>query len=283
MATRRAAVLGSPIVHSRSPLLHRAAYAALGLDWQYEARDVTTHQLPAFMASCSWPEWAGLSLTMPLKTDVLGLLDAVTPLAAQVSAVNTVVFTQDGTVGHNTDVEGMRRSLQEAHGEAFAPRTGIVIGSGATARSALAALAGIGAQQVDVLARHPDRAVPLVDLGVGLGVAVSVGDLSDRGWLSADAVISTIPPGAADELAEFVPDRPGVLLDVAYGPSASALARAWAAASGPVADGLDLLLWQAVDQVTLMTGMQAPVSAMRAALHDERLRDAEDPLGNSPP
>lgn len=283
MVTRRAAVLGSPISHSRSPVLHRAAYRALRLDWRYDVIDVTTEQLPAFLATCSWPDWAGLSLTMPLKTDVLDLLDVVTPLAAEVSAANTVVFTQSGTVGHNTDVAGMRRALEAAHGGPFAPHTGIVIGSGATARSALAALAGMGARRIDVVARSPERTVPMVDLGTRLGVEVGVSDLAERRDLAAQAVISTIPPGTADDLVACVPESPGVLLDVAYGASSSALVGAWGAARGQVADGLDLLLWQAVDQVALMTGEEAPVEAMRAALREDVSGQAGSAEGHTLP
>lgn len=266
MGIRRAAVLGSPISHSRSPLLHRAAYAALGLDWTYEAIEVTPEGLPDFLKSCTWPQWAGLSLTMPLKTDVLPLLDEVSDTASLTHAANTVVFTEQGRAGHNTDVAGMERALQEAHGAGFAPRRGAIIGSGATARSALAALARLGALEIDVIARSPERAADLRPLGDALGVAVSVDPWASRAPIEADAVIATVPPGAADALAPRVPAAPGVLLDVAYGSGVTALTAAWTHAGGASADGLDLLLWQAVDQVRLMTGREAPVTAMRAAL-----------------
>lgn len=270
MTTRRAAVLGSPIAHSRSPLLHRAAYSALGLDWTYDAIEVTTAQLPAFLASCSWPDWVGLSLTMPLKTDVLPLLDEVSETAALVHAANTVVFTEQGRRGDNTDVAGMQRALREAHGSDWAPRRGAIIGAGATARSALAALARLGIDEVTVIARRPERALGLVELGERLGSDVSLGAWESGAPIEADAVIATVPPGAADSLVSRVPGRPGVLLDVAYGEGVTALTRAWRDAGGRAADGLDLLLWQAVDQVGLMTGLEAPVEAMREALCAER-------------
>jgi shikimate dehydrogenase len=269
MAPRRAAVLGSPISHSRSPLLHRAAYAALGLDWTYEAVDVTTEALPAFLDSCAWPEWAGLSLTMPLKTDVLPFLDEVSELATVVRAANTVVFSENGRCGHNTDVAGMQRALAEAQGTDLALRRGIIIGSGATARSAIAALAGLGADDVAVIARNPDRAAELGPLGADLGVAVTLWPWDDVRPLDADAVIATVPPGAADVFVSRVPEAPGVLLDVAYGSGITSLTNAWSRAGGAAADGLDLLLWQAVDQVRLMTGEEPPVAAMRAALQAE--------------
>jgi shikimate dehydrogenase len=269
MAPRRAAVLGSPISHSRSPLLHRAAYAALGLDWTYEAIDVTSESLPGFLDSCTWPEWAGLSLTMPLKTDVLPFLDEVSELATVVRAANTVVFSENGRCGHNTDVAGMQRALAEAQGTDLALRRGIIIGSGATARSAMAALAGLGASDIAVIARNPDRAEELGHLGAALGVAVTLWPWDDARPLDAEAVIATVPPGAADMFVSRVPEAPGVLLDVAYGSGITSLTNAWTRGGGAAADGLDLLLWQAADQVRLMTGEEPPVAAMRAALQAE--------------
>lgn len=266
MVTRRAAVLGSPISHSRSPVLHRAAYAALGLDWSYDAIDVTTSDLAGFLDTCRWPDWAGLSLTMPLKTDVLPLLDDVSETASLTRAANTIVFTEQGRAGHNTDVAGMQRALQEAHGGGFVPQRGAIIGSGATARSALAALARMGAREIDVIARSPERARDLLPLGSDLGVVVSVSPWESPAPIEADAVIATVPPGAADVLAARVPPAAGVLLDVAYGSGVTALTSAWTRAGGVSADGLDLLLWQAVDQVRLMTGQEPPVAVMRDAL-----------------
>jgi shikimate dehydrogenase len=279
MAPRRAAVLGSPIGHSRSPILHRAAYAALGLDWTYEAIDVTPDALPSMLSACSWPEWAGLSLTMPLKTDVLPLLDGLSSLAVRVQAANTVVFTESGAHGHNTDVAGMQRALAEANGSGRPMESAIVIGSGATARSAIAALGERGTRSIVVIARSPERAAELRPCAEDFGVDLTIVNWSHSPGLESDVVISTVPPGIADEFAKTVPAHPGVLLDVAYGDIPTVLARAWAAAGGPVADGLDLLLWQAVDQVRLMTGLDAPVDAMRAALR-EPVRDGwADPAG----
>ena len=275
MTTRRAAVLGSPISHSRSPLLHRAAYAALGLDWTYDAIEITTDGLAGFLDTCGWPEWAGLSLTMPLKTDVLPLLDDVSETALLTHAANTIVFSERGRAGHNTDVAGMMRALEEAHGSALTPQRGTIIGSGATARSALAALARMGAREVDVIARTPERAEGLRPLGHDLGVVLSVSPWEGAAPIEADAVIATVPPGAADGLVTRVPVEPGVLLDVAYGSGVTTLASAWTRAGGVHADGLDLLLWQAVDQVRLMTGLDAPVTAMREGLQAE--------AGTSPP
>jgi shikimate dehydrogenase len=266
MVTRRAAVLGSPISHSRSPDLHRAAYAALGLDWTYDAIEVTTASLADFLDSREQPEWAGLSLTMPLKADVLPMLDEISETAAFVRAVNTVVFTDGRRAGHNTDVAGMQRALQEAHGGDLVARTGAILGSGATARSALVALQRLGVDEVVAWARNPERAADLVALGRDLGVDVALSPWDGSAPLAADVVIATVPPGAADGFVHRVTGSPGVLLDVAYGEGVTPLTAAWRRAGGATADGLDLLLWQAVDQVTLMTGLEAPVAAMQMAL-----------------
>lgn len=264
--TMRAAVLGTPISHSLSPVLHRAAYSALGLDWTYDAIEVGEDELPGFIDGCG-PEWRGLSLTMPLKTAILPLLDTVTDLGASVGAVNTVVFAGGGRHGHNTDVAGMRRAITEASDKPTQPATATILGGGATARSALAAVAALGVSDVHLSLRSPARAGALVDLANEMSVAVHPHSWSEaRHHLDSDVVIATTPPGTVDDLADAVTSVHGVLLDVAYGTAKSALVDAWQRAGGAAADGRDLLLWQAVDQVALMTGLDAPVDAMRSAL-----------------
>ncbi|MFM8773008.1 MAG: shikimate dehydrogenase [Actinomycetota bacterium] len=268
MAVTRAAVLGSPIAHSLSPVLHRAAYAELGLDWSYDAIEVTESTLATFIESCG-PAWRGLSLTMPLKTVVLPLLSRASDLVDAVGAANTVIFGEGGPEGHNTDVNGMCRAIAEAAGDAFAPRTATILGGGATARSAVAAVGQLGVLDVHLCLRTMTRAEEFADLADRLGV-----NLHPHGWVEAshhldgDIVIATTPAGTADALAGAVPARPGVLLDVAYGAGRSRLVEEWSTRGAPVADGLALLLWQASDQVTLFTGEPAPIEAMRAALRE---------------
>ena len=260
---RRAAVLGHPVDHSLSPVLHLAAYQALGLDWSYERVDVTPEDLPAFLDSLD-ESWAGLSLTMPLKRDVLPLLDEFDPVAAATGAVNTVLLGDGVRRGTNTDVPGLVTSLDEhgaAHGDA------VVLGAGATARSAVAALASRGSALVTAYVRRPEAADDLSRTATDVGVSLVVRPWADAGeGLGADVVVSTVPRGVADGLAEAVPAHPGTLLDVVYDPWPTTLARAWAAGGGEVASGLDLLLHQAVRQVRLMTGLDAPVEVLRAAL-----------------
>src|SRR5262245_4922941 len=297
---RRAAVLGSPIGHSLSPVLHRAAYTALGLEWSYEAIEVDEPGLSGFLDGLD-ESWAGLSLTMPLKRTVIPLLHRLSPTAAAVDAVNTVLLPGEGRrVGDNTDVAGMVAALRAVHpGELLADRVA-VLGAGATASAALAALAQLGVRGAEVFVRSKHRAAHICAAADRVGVRVSL-----RSWteaipaLAADLLISTIPSGATDFLARQLrqtqtanqaarqgrgpeesaqqpgrlhahpkPGGPGagVLFDVVYDPWPTPLAAAWTSAGGTVVGGLDLLVEQAALQVELMTGCRpAPVDIMRAA------------------
>ncbi|MEW2727725.1 MULTISPECIES: shikimate dehydrogenase [Streptomyces] len=263
---RRAAVLGKPVGHSLSPALHRAAYAELGLDgWTYDRYETDEDQLPGFVAGLG-PEWAGLSLTMPLKRAALALCATVTPVARSVEAVNTMVRGADGSWhGDNTDVPGLVAALRE-RGVEKAPEAA-VLGAGATASSALAALAAMGAGQVEVYVRSEARAEEMREWGRRLGVEALA-----RPWeraaeaLRRPLVVATTPAGAADALAAEVPEAPGTLFDVLYEPWPTPLAARWAERGGTVLGGLDLLVHQAVLQVEQMTGVPAaPLAAMRAA------------------
>jgi shikimate dehydrogenase len=269
---RRAGVLGHPIAHSLSPTLHRAAYAALGLDtWSYDAHDVTEDGLAGFVAGLS-DEWAGLSLTMPLKHAVLPLLDHVEPLAQVVGAVNTVLPQGTGPgrtlVGANTDVYGLVTALREGLGDR-AVRSAVVLGAGATAASTLAALAELGCATPVVLVRSMARAGGLMRAAHRMGVDPSFRSLDEAAdrCLRADVVVSTLPPHAADTLAAALVEEPvGVLLDVAYDPRPTAVQSRWTDLGGTAVAGERMLLHQAVEQVRLMTGRSAPVAAMDAAL-----------------
>lgn len=263
---RRAAVLGSPIAHSLSPVLHRAAYAELGLgEWTYDRFEVDEAALPAFLAELG-PGWAGLSLTMPLKRAVIPLLDDVSATARSVEAVNTVVLTDDGRrLGDNTDIPGIAAALRERGVETVG--SAAILGAGATASSALAALARICTGEVTAYVRSAERAAEMREWGERLGVTVRTADWSRAAEaLAAPLVVATTPAGAADALAGAVPERPGTLFDVLYEPWPTPLAAAWARRGGTVLGGLDLLVHQAVLQVELMTGRApAPLAAMRAA------------------
>ncbi|MFF2999045.1 shikimate dehydrogenase [Streptomyces sp. NPDC057950] len=263
---RRAAVLGSPIAHSLSPVLHRAAYRELGLDdWSYDRFEVDEEALPGFLEELG-SEWAGLSLTMPLKRAVIPLLDGISGTAASVEAVNTVVLTDDGRrVGDNTDIPGMVAALRE-HGIEQV-ESAAVLGAGATASSALAALARVCTGEVVAYVRSAERAAEMRQWGERLDVSVRTADWADaERALRAPLVIATTPAGATDALAAAVPERPATLFDVLYDPWPTELAARWSAYGGAVVGGLDLLVHQAVLQVEKMTGRSpAPLGAMRTA------------------
>jgi shikimate dehydrogenase len=263
----RAAVLGRPVAHSLSPVLHRAAYQALGLDWSYDAVDVGEPELPGFVAGLG-PEWAGLSLTMPLKRAALAVAADATPLARAVGAANTLLpRAPGGILADNTDVAGILATLSAAG--VAEPAQAVVLGAGGTAAAALAALRELGTLRPTVLVRDRARAVELGAAGERLGVRPGIRSWGDVRAAVADAelVVSTVPAGAADSLADLPWTRRTVVLDVVYAPWPTPLAGAALAAGCQVASGLDMLLHQAAAQVTLMTGQPAPLAAMRSALH----------------
>jgi shikimate dehydrogenase len=259
-------VLGKPIAHSLSPVLHRAAYADLGLgDWSYDRFEIDEAALPGFLEGLG-PEWAGLSLTMPLKRAVIPLLDEISETAASVEAVNTVVFTEDGRrVGDNTDVPGMVAALRE-HGIEQV-ESAAILGAGATASSALAAVSRICPGEIVAYVRSEARAAEMRQWGERLETEVRIADWADaERALHAPLVVATTPAGTTDALASAVPGRPATLFDVLYDPWPTALAARWSAYGGAVVSGLDLLVHQAALQVEQMTGRTpAPLGAMRKA------------------
>ncbi|MEV8094851.1 shikimate dehydrogenase [Kitasatospora sp. NPDC085879] len=263
----RAAVLGSPIAHSLSPVLHRAGYAALGMtERRYDRFEVDEAALPEFIERIDPAEWAGLSLTMPLKRAVIPLLDEVSGAALAVDAVNTVVFGPDGRrSGDNTDVPGLVNALRERGVERV--ESAAVLGAGATASSALAALAEVCTGEVTVHVRSAERAAQMRELGDRLGLRVRAAAWEDgAGALAHPLTISTTPAGATDVFAEALPAAPGVLFDVLYHPWPTRLAAACAERGGVVLGGLDLLVHQAVLQFEAFTGVKpGPLAAMRAA------------------
>jgi shikimate dehydrogenase len=268
MAATRAAVLGAPVAHSLSPVLHTAAYRALGLtDWSYQAIECDEARLPGLLDTLG-PDWAGLSLTMPLKRAVLPLLDQTEPLAAMVGAANTVILRDGQRLGFNTDVAGLTAAMRAA---GVKPEGNVaVLGGGATACSALAAVRESGTADVTVAVRAQSRAEPLRTVAARLGVTVRFADL-DGGSLASrpwDVLISTIPGTAEAGVAGLV--MTGALtahavMDVGYDPWPTPLAAAAAESGSVVISGYELLVHQAAGQVELMTGHQAPVAAMRAA------------------
>lgn len=264
---RRAAVLGSPIRHSLSPTLHCAAYAALGLaGWCYDAVNCDEAALPAFVEQLG-PEWAGLSLTMPLKRVALTVADQVSALASAVGAANTLLLGPPGQPrrAENTDVVGILAALREAGVDRV--RAGVILGAGGTAQAALAALCELGDSTPRVVVRDPARTVEVLATAHRLGVQPEIiGGLPEVDLPDTDVIVSTLPPGAGDALhGQPWVSRP-VVLDVVYTPWPTPLAASAREAGCQIVSGLAVLLHQAAAQVELMTGCCAPVAQMRAAL-----------------
>jgi shikimate dehydrogenase len=259
---RRAAVLGHPIAHSLSPVLHRAAYEQLGLPWTYEAIDVDAEGLPRFLDGLD-ETWVGLSLTMPLKEAVLARLTTRSATVDRAQAANTVILDSGQLHGHNTDVPGIVGALGE-HG-VVSVRSATVLGTGATARSALLALADLGGREVSVVGRSSSDLARMAELGDLIGVVVKPTPWSDVATVIAhDVVLSTVPAEVAAQTVEHLPAELGTLFDALYEPWPTPLAQAWRG-RGAVIGGLDLLVHQARLQVELMTGRTAPLEAMREA------------------
>jgi shikimate dehydrogenase len=251
--TTRLAVLGSPIAHSKSPGLHLAAYRRLGLDWSYDRVEMDGARLDDFVRGRD-SSWRGLSLTMPLKYDVMPMLDELDVVARLTGAANTVLLEGGRRLGFNTDVGGIVRSLADAGLETA--RTAIIIGGGATAASALVAVADLGVAHVLLLLRRPEAGEALVDLGRSVGMVVEPRHIRDLAHADAvDVVVSTLPGGTdpgVEASAALVSDA--LLLDVAYAPWPTPLAQQWVDGGGAVIDGRGMLLHQALLQVRVFVG-----------------------------
>jgi shikimate-5-dehydrogenase len=260
---RRAGVLGSPVAHSKSPLLHLAAYRALGLDdWTYDRIECGADELPGVVGGFG-PEWVGVSVTMPGKFAALRFADERTERATLVGSANTLVRTRRGWRADNTDIDGVSGAVGAASGPA------LVCGSGGTAPAAVVGLAGLGVAGITVVARNPEKAARLVDLGARVGVMTRFCDLDGGGLAdevaAAEVLVSTIPADVAARYAGTFAAIP-VLLDAVYDPWPTPLAAAVATAGGRVISGLQMLLHQAFAQVEQFTGLPAPRAAMEAAL-----------------
>ncbi|AGL19453.1 shikimate dehydrogenase [Actinoplanes sp. N902-109] len=266
---RKAAVLGKPIAHSLSPVIHAAGFAAAGLfDWSYTAIECAETELPQLVAGLG-AEWAGLSLTMPLKETALTLAAHATPVALAIGAANTLVRQDDGSWhADNTDVPGMLRVLHDAGLTRSEPAIA-VLGGGGTARAALAAAAALSTTEVRVVTRRPEALDELQPAAEALKIELTGVPWADApAVFDADAIISTVPKGVTDTLVTRITWRPGtVLFDALYDPWPTPLAAAAGAHGVRVVSGLDLLLAQAFGQFEQFTGVTpAPERAMREAL-----------------
>jgi shikimate dehydrogenase len=264
-AGRRCGVLGDPIAHSLSPVLHRAAYAELGLDWSYDAHRVPSGGLESFLAGLD-DTWRGLSLTMPLKREALSLVDRLTDRARLAGAVNTLLLEPGGErVGDNTDLPGAAAAVRERTSAPLA--SAVVLGGGATAASVGLALADLGVRTIDLMVRDVSRAGETVEVlrSHAADVDVRTGVLDASEVLAADIVVSTIP--AAAQVPDLLRRVAGVpmVFEALYDPWPTPLAAAALASGRVLVGGLDLLVHQAALQHELFTGVPAPLDVMRAA------------------
>ncbi|WP_278312999.1 shikimate dehydrogenase [Lolliginicoccus levis] len=266
---RKAAVLGSPISHSLSPLLHAAAYRALGLDgWTYDRIECPAGELARIVSGLG-PEWVGLSVTMPGKTEALRFATEQTERALMVGSANTLVRTADGWRADCTDIDGVVGALAELGLGAGDARRAVIVGAGGTARPALAALAALGTESATVIARDEGRAAGTVECGRAAGLDTDWAPFDALPGVAAasDVLISTIPAGAMEPHAAGAA-RASRVLDVIYHPWPTPLAREVAARGGQVVGGRSMLLNQAYGQVEQFTGRPAPREAMLAALDE---------------
>ncbi len=269
-------VIGSPVAHSLSPLLHDSAFAALGLAarWRSFAFEVAPGEAPGALEAMRRARIRGLSVTMPHKAAVAALVDECSDTARRLNAVNCVVNEAGALYGTNTDGEGFVASLARAAGFDPAGRRCLVIGAGGAARAVVLALAAHGAAGVAIVNRTPERAFEAADLAGAVGSAVALTDGSvARAVAAADLVVNATPVGMAGGVpaAEWLV-APGLLgpgqvaADLVYAPRPTRWLAEAAGTGATVVDGLGMLVHQAAAQLVLWTGMEPPVEAMwRAA------------------
>lgn len=271
-------VWGDPIAHSRSPLLHLAAYAALDLQWSYDRRQVSEAQFGSVLRGLD-DSYRGLSVTYPLKGEAFRAAASLDRRAELSGVVNTLLLTDAaGPRGFNTDIGGLAADIRE-HGVNRVDHARIV-GAGATAASALIALAELGAQEIDVVARRPEAIRSLASLGHVVGVKVRGAEPDAQSLADVALTVSALPGNAvfAPELADALADVGGILYDVVYDPWPTVLAEAWERRGHRTVNGAGMLLQQAVLQVRIfvngdpelpLTNEDEVVAAMRGAIMGE--------------
>jgi len=265
--TRLAAVIGSPVRHSLSPVIHNAAFAAGALDWVYTAFEVAPGKAAEALAAMRVLGISGLSVTMPHKDDVAAAVDVLDPAAAALRTANTVVLQDDGRLaGYSTDGAGFVASLREA-GVEPSGMTVAVLGAGGAARSVIDALARVGIDHIVVINRSAARAEAAAQLGVG---RARVGDATDIARV--DLVVNATSVGMGTDEAPFdlaLLHAGQVVADLVYHPLETALLRAARLCGATAVDGLGMLVHQAALQQQLWTGVSPNPAAMRAAAEQE--------------
>lgn len=276
-----AAVIGSPISHSLSPVLHRTAYELIGVDWDYRSYEVKAQDLPRFLGSLE-PGCEGLSVTMPCKQAALQSADVADGLAKLVGSANTIVYAAGMAAAFNTDVHGIVSAVLgteedtpleqfRAENERRGARA-LILGTGATASSALAAAQTLGYTDVTAAGRSFQKAGNIVVASGKLQVPLRTllwtrDDLVLETARQSDLIISTVPPSAAAQVLHgFEPKRSQRFLEVTYIPGDAPLTDKFLAAGAPVASALSMLVHQGLAQVKLMTGKEAPFAPVYEAV-----------------
>jgi shikimate dehydrogenase len=255
----KAAVLGSPIGHSLSPTLHNCAYGVLGWDWEYTAIEVKGGNLAKFIAE-NRKTFRGLSLTMPLKEEALLVADSLDPLVKRINAANTLIFAENEVSAFSTDVSGFVQALAKA--EVSIPNEITILGGGATARSAIAAVDGRG-RTITVYSRSASRSAQLINSSISATVVVKDWTEAQSG-LGANLVIATTPTGATDHLIPT--ESTGTLFESLYSPWPTKLLAKWQGEGGKYLDGLDLLVEQGIGQIELMAHVPLTVDLRSLAV-----------------
>ena len=265
-ATRVAAVLGWPVAHSLSPVIHNAAFEALDMDWTYVALPVEPDSVPAAVAGLRALGVAGANVTMPHKEAVADAMDQLTEDANRLRAVNTIEIAGDRLIGHNTDAPGFARFLE--HDAGFDPegKTALLFGAGGAARACALAVARAGLSTIVVALREPARVAPLADALDGFATEVEAITFDDVAGASADLVINATPLGAHGESLPLPTlGAAGLFVDLLYRPAMTPAQHAARAAGAHATGGLGLLLHQAALSFELWTGRPAPLEIMSAA------------------
>ena len=265
-STRKVGVIGWPIEHTLSPVIHNAAFVALGMDWVYVPLPVATARLPAALDGLGALGFAGANVTMPHKTRSAELVPDLSHDARLLRAVNTIVVGTDGLAGHNTDALGFERFLREDTGFDPSGRAALLFGAGGGARACALALSRGGLAKLSVAVREPSRGEDLRATLEGSGTALRVVSIDDVSEVHADLIVNATPLGVHGERLPLPSLVPGVVgVDLLYRPSATPFQAEIREGGGSVFGGLGLLLHQAAISFELWTGQTPPLSVMSAA------------------
>ena len=276
-STRKVGVIGWPIEHTLSPVIHNAAFVALGMDWVYVPLPVAAARLPAALDGLGALGFAGANVTMPHKTRSAELVPDLSHDARLLRAVNTIVVGTDGLAGHNTDALGFERFLREDTGFDPSGRAALLFGAGGGARACALALSRGGLAKLSVAVREPSRGEDLRATLEGSGTALRVVSIDDVSDVYAGLIVNATPLGVHGERLPLPSLVPGVVgVDLLYRPSATPFQAEIREGGGSVFGGLGLLLHQAAISFELWTGQTPPLSVMSAAAVGELAEGASD-------